>query len=200
MKRILLLFLMLTTTACFAQETEKDQEHSEEVIHHDAGEEGQREEHHNFKHSIAFMLGHTHISEGRDAAGDTKWLAVPSFAIDYNYRFGEKWSVGLHNDIIIESFIVERHLSGGEEEILEREYPVASLVMIGHKFTQHLAGFAGAGAEFAKGENFFMYRFGIEAGWHLNDPSWELLVGINYDIRIDAYDIWNLNFGVAKQF
>ena len=111
------------------------------------------------------MLGHTHISEGYDAAGDTKWLAVPSFALDYDYRISDKWSVGLHNYIIIESFIVERHLSGGgEEEILERKYPVSSLVMFGYKFAPHLRAFAGAGAEIAKGENFFMYRFGVEAG------------------------------------
>ena len=201
MKRILLLLFVITATAGFAQESEKHQEHSEETLHEHAQDEGQHGEHHNFKHSIALMLGHTHISEGRDAAGDNKWLAVPSFALDYNYLINDKWSVGLHNDIIIESFIVERHLSsGGEQEILEREYPIASLVMIGYKFSNHFTFNAGAGGEFAKGENFFMYRFGLEAGWHLSDPSWELVAGINYDIRIDAYDIWNLTFGVAKRF
>lgn len=201
MKRILLLLFVITATTGFAQETEKHQEHAEEAAHEHAGEDEQHEEHHNFKHTIALMLGHTHISEGRDVAGDSKWLAVPSFALDYNYWLTDKWAIGWHNDIIIESFIVERHLSGGgEQEILEREYPIASLVMGTYKVLPHLGVTLGAGGEFASGENFFMIRGGFEFGFHFKDPSWEFLTGINYDIKFDAYDIWNLTVGVGKRF
>lgn len=194
------MFLLITTTGITAQEGSEHQEHPQEELH-ETHQGDEHTTHHDFKHSIAVMLGHTHISEGRDAIGDSKWLAVPSFAIDYNYLINERWSVGLHNDIIIESFFVERHLSGGEEqEILEREYPIASIAMIGYKFSDHFTFNAGAGGEFASGENFVMLRFGFEGGWHMPDPSWELIGGINYDIKIDGYDIWNLTFGVAKRF
>lgn len=157
--------------------------------------------HKEFKHSVAVMLGHSHIDEGRDEEGNPEWITVASFAIDYNYHFNEKWSVGLHNDILLETFIVERYFSiGAEEEFLERKYPIASVVVVGHRVLPFLTANVGAGGEFAPGENFLMIRVGLEAGFHLKDPSWEFVTGINYDARFDAYDIWNLTAGIAKRF
>ena len=190
MKKIIVLGLLLISGSVLAQE------HHEETAH-----APKAEQHHDFKHSIALMLGHTHIFEGRDEEDKRQWLAVPSFALDYNYLINEKWAVGIHSDIIIESFVVERHLGGGEEEeLIERNYPIASLLMGSYKFAAPFIVTAGVGGEFDSGENFFMYRLGLEAGFHLHDPSWEFITGINYDIKINGYDIWNLTAGIAKRF
>ena len=192
--RILIITLFaLSPLFFYSQEHHPAEEHQEMSDH--------QEEHHFYRNSLALMLGHSHISQGKDAEGGKKWLAVPSIALDYNYYFNEKWSIGWHNDIIVESFVVERHIgSGHTEKELEREYPVASLAMVGYKFSPHFTLNAGAGGEFAKGENFFMARLGFEGGWHMHDPSWEFVAGINYDIKWDAYDTWNLTAGVAKRF
>ncbi|MBL7472678.1 hypothetical protein [Robertkochia sediminum] len=192
MKYVLILVLSLFSTGAFAQ-------HENE--HHATDHGEAHSEHKEFKHSIAVMLGHSHIDEGRNTEGDPEWITVASFAVDYNYHFNHKWSVGLHNDILLETFVIERYFNVGlEEEFLEREYPIASVAVVGYRVFPFLIASAGFGGEFAPGENFAMIRIGVEAGFHLKDPSWELVTGINYDARIDAYDIWNLTAGVAKRF
>lgn len=192
MKYLLILVLSLSSVGVLAQHEEGHRATAHEEAHN---------EHKEFKHSIAVMLGHSHIDEGRNVEGKAEWITVASFAIDYNYHFNEKWSIGLHNDIILETFIVERYFNVGvEEEFLEREYPIASVAMVGYRVLPFLVASAGFGGEFAPGENFAMIRVGVEAGFHLKDPSWEFVTGINYDARIDAYDIWNLTAGVAKRF
>ena len=206
MRLSILLLLTLLPLITFSQEEgHSSKEHHEEAekemhMQHQK-ENGHQEEHHFYRHSIALMLGHSHISQGRQADGGKKFLVVPSIMLDYNYYFNEKWSIGWHNDLINENFFVERHIgSHGEETELERERPIASLAMIGYKFSPHFTFNAGAGGEFAKGENFFVSRIGFEGGWHLHDSSWEFVAAINYDIKWDAYDTWNLSAGIAKRF
>lgn len=192
MKYLLMAVFSLSSFVVMAQHESDQHEHA---VHEKAA--GHKE----YKHSIAVMLGHSHIDEGRDAEGNAEWITVASFAVDYNYHINEKWSVGLHNDIILETFVIERYFSMGvEEEVLEREYPIASVAVVGYKVLPFLTASAGFGGEFAPGDNFAMIRVGLEAGFHLKDPSWELVTGINYDARFDAYDIWNLTAGVAKRF
>lgn len=192
MKYFLIALLGITSFGVFAQ-------HENE--HHPLPDHQAEEGHKEFKHSVAVMLGHSHIDEGRDEEGNAEWITVASFAIDYNYHINQKWSVGLHNDLILETFVIERYFSMGvEEEVLERKYPIASVLVVGYKVLPFLTASAGYGGEFAEGENFAMIRVGMEAGFHLKDPSWELVTGINYDARLNAYDIWNLTAGVAKRF
>lgn len=202
MNKVVLLIFLLGGLGLYGQEENElheEQQHEHAAEHAPQVHEG-AEEHQTFKHSIALMIGHAHISQGKDFAGERKFLGVPSIALDYNYSINEKWAIGWHNDIIIESFIVERHLSGGTEEELERDHPIASLVMLGYKVLPFMYVNGGAGGEFASEENFVMIRLGFEGGWHLHDPSWEFVAGINYDIKLDAYDTWNLTVGIAKRF
>jgi len=57
------------------------------------------------KHALSILLAHAHISQGIQN-GNTKWLALPSWMLAYNYRISEQWTIGLHGDIIIEDFEV----------------------------------------------------------------------------------------------
>lgn len=203
MNKIVLLIFLLGGLGLYGQEENElheEQQHEHTAQHAPQDHEG-AEEHHTFRHSIALMIGHTHISQGKNIDGDKKFLGVPSIALDYNYYINERWSVGWHNDFINENFIVERHLGGSEEgKELERERPITTLAMVGYEFSGHYIFNVGLGGEFAKGENFFVTRIGFEAAWHFNDPSWEFVTGINYDIMWDAYDTVNLTAGVAKRF
>jgi len=119
--------------------------------------------------------------------------------IAYNYSFNEKWALGLHGDIILETFFVEQNGSeneGGSNELLEREYPI-SLVGAGtFKPIEHLGIILGGGLEFDKSQSFGLIRFGLEPNLMLSDRI-ELILNLSYDIKIDAYDNWNLGFGIA---
>lgn len=175
----------------------------------DSHQELHHEEHHK-KHAISLVISHTHIRSGvKNNTGDN-WMALPSFGINYNYSFNEKWAIGLHNDIIIEEFTVEDPNANGNEvelhknedpeiEGIERGRPIASAVMLTYKPHEHIALLAGGGMEFSKLENFALIRFGVEFPFHIPN-NWEILGVMTYDINIDAYDGFTFGFGLAKLF
>lgn len=41
-------------------------------------------------HTLGFLISHTQINQGIQADGDEKWLSLPSWAINYNYKFSQK--------------------------------------------------------------------------------------------------------------
>ncbi|MFP9115242.1 hypothetical protein ACLI1A_14995 [Flavobacterium sp. RHBU_3] len=155
--------------------------------------QGEAKENH---HKIGVALTHVNISSGIDGSGN-KWLTLPGFSLDYDYRICEKWSLGLHTDIIIEKFAVEENLSS-EGKTLERSYPIAPAIMGSRRFGHHTVMF-GAGAEFAKEENLFLNRIGYEYGIEIGE-KWEVAAGLNYDFRWNAYDSYILGIVIGRSF
>jgi hypothetical protein len=162
----------------------------------------QEESHDDFSshHTLGFMISHTQVSQGVQANGNTKWLSLPSWAINYNYKFSQKWAVGLHNDIILEDFVVQEHLkNSGGEEVLERSYPIASAVMASYKPGRHFSFMLGAGGEFSHTGNLFLIRIGAEYGYHIS-KKYELNANITNDLKINAYNSWAIGLGVTRIF
>ncbi len=145
--------------------------------------------------SIGVVLGHAHVFEGRNAEGDKVVLSLPSWGIDYNYYFCPKWAIGLHTDIITETFLVKGH--GGEE--LERSIPIAPALMGMYKAGKHWSFLLGAGGEFAKEANYFLNRLGVEYGAEIHN-GWEVSGSLGYDIKWNAYDSWLIGIGISKSF
>jgi hypothetical protein len=151
-------------------------------------------------HMLGIVLSHTQISQGIQANGDRKWLALPSIGINYNYKFSPKWAIGLHNDIVTEDYAVEEHLrSGGGNKVLERAFPVASAVVASFKPGKHFSYMLGTGGEFAHTGSFFLVRVGIEYGYHITD-KWELNANLVNDIKINAYNSFAYGIGITKVF
>ena len=185
----------------YSQETKAENEHKN--VTHDTE---------NFKkHSIGFMMSHTHIDTAvKDDSGNSL-LALPSFAINYNYNFNEKWALGLHNDIIIEEFVVSGNSNSGhqsetinlknnnEGETIDRGKPVSSAIMVTYKPYKHLAILAGGGMEFSKHKDFAVVRLGLEAPFHI-PGDWEIFGNVSFDININAYNSLSFGLGIAKLF
>jgi hypothetical protein len=149
------------------------------------------------KSSLGIVLGHAHVFQGRDELGKKKSLVLPSIGIDYMYQLKPQWSIGLQTDIIIENFKVEKHLGSGE--VIERSKPIAPAFMGMYKASEHWNFLFGAGAEFAKEDNFFLNRFGVEYAAELPN-EWEVFGTLSYDLKWKAYDTWVLGIGIAKKF
>ncbi len=145
------------------------------------------------KHSIALIISHTQIAEGVEN-GEKKWISLPSWGIDYNYEISERWAIGLHNDIVVESFVVE-HNDGTE---IERSSPFASAVVGMFKPIKNFSLVLGAGGEFSKEENLFLIRAGIEYGYLIHN-NWELIANITNDLKINTYNSWSIGFGIARK-
>lgn len=150
-------------------------------------------------HMLTVIVGHTQVSQGVDASGDRKWLSLPSWAINYNYKFSAKWAIGLHNDIIVETFEVEQHLKSGAAATIERKYPIASVAVASYKPGKNFSYLLGAGGEFAHGKNLFLIRVGVDYGYHFH-KNWELNVSLVNDFKVNAYNSFGFGMGVTRIF
>lgn len=152
------------------------------------------------RHQAAVSVNHAYVFEGRDQNGDRNTLILPSWGIDYTYQFHSKWAAGIHTDFIIEKFKTQKIYSNSEElETIERSYPVAPALMAVYKPNEKWSFLLGLGGEFAKEEDFFLTRAGIEYGYELSG-GWEVFGTFSYDIKWNAYDSWTIGLGIAKNF
>jgi len=154
----------------------------------------EEEEEEESRHFFSIMIAHDHVSQGIKN-GDRTWLTLPSFMIAYNYMINERFAIGIAGDIIVEQFEFEVE-DGEEQAIFERSYPIALVATGTYRLIKHIGILAGGGFEYAKEETFGLVRFGIEPYLKIS-PHLELLLNLSYDVKINAYDNWNLGFGLA---
>jgi hypothetical protein len=149
-----------------------------------------------YKHGISFIIGHTYISQGIKNDNDN-WISAPSFGINYNFRLNEKWTFGLHNDIIIESFAVQL---SNKDEVIDRVFPISNIIMANYWLTESWTLAAGAGVEWERNEHFEMIRLGTEYAVNLNKSKYDVFFTLNYDILINAFDTINFGIGLSRLF
>ena len=158
------------------------------------------------KHVISASINHTVIFGGiKD--GDVKSITLPSFGLNYTYFFNHKWAIGLHNDIILEDFVVKESSTyqtrstseGVETTVIERGTPIAACIVGIYKPLPYLGLMAGFGREFSSHEDYNVIRLGLEAPFLLPN-NWEVFGIVSYDIMIDAYESLTYGIGVAKLF
>jgi hypothetical protein len=153
-------------------------------------EHGSDSEHGISGHKITLVMAYSFIDNSfTDQTGDI--LIVPTFGFNYDYYFNARWGLGIHTDILLQQYKVEKH--GSHEEIL-RENPVGSAGMVLFKPNHRWTRMAGYGVEVEKHENFQMVRTGVEYGIAL-PKHWELGFSIEFDYKINTHS--SLMFGVA---
>jgi hypothetical protein len=186
-KYLILTLILLSSCMTYGQEEEVEEKEDVYEEHTEAIK----------KHSLALFFTHSYIRQGV-SDGDKNWLIVPSLALNYNYSFNHKWGLGLHTDLIIEDFVVER--ADSNEEVLEREFPVSALIVGAHKLSESFVIALGCGAEWEANESFVVARFGAEYGIEIPVNEMEVIFAFNYDVIFKAYDSFNLGIGIAKKF
>jgi hypothetical protein len=179
----LVLALVAFTSTLNAQEDHEEQNWTSE-------QEGGEHLH----HVIGFSIGHTHISTGFKDGG-AAWLALPSFGLSYTYYFNKKWAIGLHNELIVEDFVIQSE----DETVIERGRPLAVAVTGIYKIHKHVGLMAGAGMEFSSHEDFALVKIGAEFPYEFAH-GWEMFGTLSADFKIDAYNSFSFGFGVARLF
>ncbi len=149
-------------------------------------------------HRVTVVMGHAYVPEGFQN-GEKQWLVLGSWGIDYDYWFHPQWAIGLHSDLVIENYEIEKFGEDETEGVLERSYPLASTLAGIFKPGEHLTILLGAGGEFAKEETLILIRAGVEYGWEL-PGAWELGISLMNDLKVDAYNSWTLGVGISKIF
>lgn len=150
-----------------------------------------------FKHNqVGLLLSHTSLRQGNEDS-DNDVLFLPSFTLFYNYHFNEKWQIGLHTDFVNEQFVAKSSMD--DENVIQREKPIAPAVMVGYKPNRHFTFMTGAGLDFDSEETLGLLRFDIEYGAEISN-DWEFLATVGYDIRFNAYGSFQIGVGVGKNF
>ena len=147
------------------------------------------------QHKITLVMAYSLITNNVDE-GTNAILVVPTFGLNYDFLFHPKWGVGLHSDIILQQFKVEKH--EGNEELI-RENPVAVCLVGLFKPAPKLSLLAGYGVEIETHENLQIIRIGAEYGIHL-PKNWELGLMLEYDIKLKTYGTFMFGVGFSKIF
>ena len=151
------------------------------------------QEHHNNlpRKRIAFYIGHTLIPE----LSSDKNVLIPSYGLDIDYWFSDAFGLGIHSDIEIENFVVNKN----ESEEIERQFPLVLTLDALYSPIDGLIIQAGPGVELDPGKRFLLSRVGVEyeipIGHH-----WDLSPAIFYDHRFNSFGTWTLSLGVGKRF
>jgi hypothetical protein len=147
-------------------------------------------------HRISLIISHAHIPAANEANGSKRIFVAASLGANYELWFNSHWAVGLHNDITMQSFNIERKAT---KEIVAREFPVLSTLVAIYKPGKHWSFFAGPGREFEKNESFNVVKTGIEYGIEL-PKTWEVGFGAEYDVKINGYNSFLIGIGISKNF
>lgn len=118
-------------------------------------------------------------------------LVVPTFGLNYDFFFHPKFGIGLHSDILLQQFKVEKHQ---DKQTLIRENPIALCGMFVYKPVHQMCVVVGYGQEFEKHENLHMVRVGVEYEIPIR-KHWEVSFDLEYDYKFNAYG--SLMFGVG---
>ena len=161
-----------------------------------AQETNQREAEDKLHHRVSLVISHAHIPAANEVNGSKHIFIAASIGVNYELWFNSHWAIGLHNDITMQSFNVEKK---SDDEVIAREFPVLSTIVAVYKPGKHWNFFAGPGREFEKNESFNVIKTGIEYGIEL-PKTWEIGFGLDYDIKINGYNTWLIGIGISKNF
>ncbi|MDH4090890.1 MAG: hypothetical protein OEV74_20400 [Cyclobacteriaceae bacterium] len=147
-----------------------------------------------YPHRLSIMMANSHIPAADDVNGKKTVFIVPTWGIDYDYWFGEKWAIGLHNDIVLQQYKIEEREG---KDVIERSFPVGVCIVGLFKPWRKITLIAGVGKELERSESFNMVNFGVEYGIEL-PKHWELSVNLLYDSKLKVYDSWIFGVGFSR--
>jgi hypothetical protein len=165
----------------------QDLAHPLPIDDHYGGDHGMRG-----AHRLTAGIGHIHVSRGQ-VEGQTQWLAMGSWTLNYDHWITDRWAAGLQNDMILETFVVEH----GDDELLERSYPVAVVPVAMYKPGKRFTFVAGAGAEVSHGHSIGLTRLGTEYGVHL-PRNYEVGLALVWDNKWSYYNSWGITLCVSR--
>jgi hypothetical protein len=161
-----------------------------------AQKEKEKEAEDKLHHRVALIFSQAHIPAANEANGKKRVFIAASLGVNYELWFNRHWAVGLHNDITMQSFNIERK---DNDKIIAREFPILSTIVAIYKPGKRWNFFAGPGREFEKNESFSVIKTGVEYGVEL-PKTWEVSFGVEYDIKINGYNTFLIGIGIAKNF
>lgn len=95
--------------------------------------------------------------------GGENMILIPTWGLSYEYLFTEHFGIGWKNELEFSNYVIE----DDEGNEVEREYPLASSIILIYNPIKGLGFFAGPGIEFENGENYYLISLGVSYEWEL---------------------------------
>jgi len=148
------------------------------------------------KNRIAPVLGYTFVPE--EIADDDKgqFRVIPTFGIDYERKLGNKWALGLFNDIELTSYLISDEAE--ESGLLERDFVFITTIVVIYSIKEQWTVFGGGGYEFEKNKNFAVMRLGTEYEIPIRN-EWDVAFGLNWDYK-EVYQSLGFTVAFGKRF
>ncbi|NJB82084.1 hypothetical protein [Wenyingzhuangia aestuarii] len=147
------------------------------------------------KHRVSVVLGHSYLNLGFEL-GNKDVLSIPSFGLDYEYWFKNKWGVGIFSDIELISSKESSELHGG---VIDRRYPVVVTLDALWNPIEHVEFVFGPGVIFENGEVKDLIRVGVEYDLTLGH-HWDVAPSFFYDHATDGISNISIGIGIGKSF
>lgn len=148
------------------------------------------------KIGVSAVMGHALIKNNKK---DKKNFSAPTLGINLNYWIAQKWSVGLHSDLIFENFVIEENNGSVVKSYLEREYPLSINAVGIYKPIKSLGIMGGAGKELSTSKNLTMIVAGLEYFYELS-KKWEIGLSATYEMKLRSYDTVMIGLGITRVF
>ncbi len=145
------------------------------------------------RHHVSLMWGNTIVPAAKTAHGEDCSIIMPAWGLNYAYHLNRKWAIGWHNELELQSYVVEKH----QEFFFEREYPFITSLAVMYEPIHRLIIHAGPGYEIETNENFVIMKAGMEYLFPL-PKYYNLAVGFSYDNKGKIYDAWTFGISVGK--
>lgn len=177
MRNFILLLLLVLPIIGFAQD------HSNLTTgHHD--------DFNRLKISLAFAQTYIpshHLHEESESS-----QLIPTDGLDIQYNFSHKFFAKWTNEVEFLSYNLKNH--DGEKRV--RENAFLSIFTLGYEFYNKLAIITGAGYEFEKSKDLWVFRIGTEYSFSIGG-NWELAPELLYDIKKDSHTALTWGFGIG---
>jgi hypothetical protein len=160
---------------------------------HTNAEDEINEHNHHKNLRVALLIGHTLIPEQHAEEN----FFIPSWGLDLEYWANEKWGIGIHTDLEIETFVIIK--DEAETMEIDRVTPLVLTIDALIKPWKGLVLQIGPGIELEKEENYELMRVGAEYEIELTN-HWDVSPTIFYDTRFNEYHTWSIALGIGKRF
>jgi hypothetical protein len=126
------------------------------------------------RHRIGVLGGVTAVPKGSQV--ETSTIFAPTVGLDYDYKFSERFGVGLYSDFQLSSYVVETH----EGTEVERENAFITSVVGVLEATHWLEFYAGPGIELEKSANYWLLKLGMSLA-----PTPDDVRGASFEAYVD---------------
>ncbi|BDD07200.1 hypothetical protein [Aureibacter tunicatorum] len=191
MAKLLLIIFTILSISVFAQNKTDHRDH----------ESSKKNHHHSYKrHSISILNGLTFIPESISehdidqiqsnrlnvSSVNESPRYVQTWGVNYQYKVNNRLGIGIINDIELEKYAISH--SG---DILARDNVIVSSLVVYYDIISGLEIFGGAGYEFERDNNLFVWKVGVEYNLFIANDFY-VAPELAFDIR---KEYWNYTFG-----